>query len=140
MILRYRFFWLFMTLVPLAHASSNESLTANFSQAMQVYGDKLGYYSSLAKNNDKIFPITDWFASLNEADKKRVVIYLYLDNGDKCSTKEQLALVKVLDKFPQVTIITKTHPDGVTLGRNYAKIGTGKNIDHKKEISGLDFS
>ncbi|PNH91023.1 hypothetical protein C1M56_01870 [Vibrio diazotrophicus] len=137
---RYRFLWIFISLVPIAHSYSDESLTTDFSQAMQTYGDRLGYCSNIAKSNHKTFPVTDWFASLNESDKKRVLTFLFLDNSDKCSAKERLALVKVLDKFPKITMTTDKHPDGVTFDEIRQSLGLVEQIDHQEKISGLDFT
>ncbi len=140
MMLRYRFLWFVIIFTPLAYANSDESLTADFSQAMQAYGDQVGYCSSFAKSNHKAFPATDWFLSLNNDDKKRVLLYLYLDNSDKCSVKQRLALVNVLDRFPQVTITTDKHPDGVALDEIRQGLGLVEQIDHQEKIAGLDFS
>ncbi len=140
MMLRYRFLWFFIIFIPLAHANSEKSLTADFSQAMQAYGDQVGYCSSVAKSNNQTFPVNDWFLSLNNDVKKRVLHYLYLDNSDKCSAKQRLALVNVLDKFPQVTITTNTPPNSVTLDEIRQSLGMVEQIDHQDKVAGLDFS
>ncbi|WP_234493726.1 hypothetical protein [Vibrio maritimus] len=127
-----------MCFLPFSYAGSNELRSLALSDAMQAYGNRVEYCLLQSRAASKRFPTTSWFSSLGNDDKKKVLLYLSLDNREKCSEQERLKVVEILDQYPQITIRSEEYPNGMTLDEIRSSLNLVENVDYSSEISGLD--
>ncbi len=101
---------------------------ASFEDQFKAYANKIKECRAIETSNVQYFPVTPWFASLQPDEQKRVILYLSIDNRDKCSRDERRAL-KALEH--------QLSPEQKQLFDN---IGATAEPDHKKYIDGLDMN
>lgn len=118
--LRYKFIllWGFSTL----------GYAASFEDQLKTYANKIKECRTIEASNSQYFPVTPWFVSLQPDEQKRVILYLSIDNRDKCSRDERRAL-KILE-----------HQLSPEQKRLFDNIGATAEPDHKKYINGLDMN
>ncbi len=116
--LRYQFIllWGFSTL----------GYAVSFEDQLKTYANKIKECRVIETSNSRYFPVTPWFASLQPDEQKRVILFLSIDNRDKCSRNEKRAL-KTLEHL--------LSPEEKQLFDN---IGVTAEPNHKKYIDGLD--
>ncbi len=116
---RYRFIlllWGFSTL----------GCAASFEDQFKAYANKIKECRAIEASNSQDFPMTPWFTSLKPDEQKRVILYLSIDNRDKCSKNEQRKL-KALEH--------QLSPEQKQL---FDATGATAELDHQKYIDGLD--
>lgn len=70
---------------------------SSFNQALVDAGEAIERCNLQLKQNDKPFPVNEWFKSLSQLDQRLVVGYISLKNSENCSRPEmeQLRAVSV---------------------------------------------
>ncbi len=119
--LRYKFIlllWGFSTL----------GCAASFEDQFKVYANKVKECRVIEASNSQYFPVTPWFASLQPDEQKRVILYLSIDNRDKCSRDERRSLKNL------------EHQLSPEQKRLFDNTGVTAEPDHKKYIDGLDIN
>lgn len=99
---------------------------ASFEDQFRAYANKIKECRVIEASNSQYFPVTPWFASLKPDEQKRVILYLSIDNRDRCSREERKAL-KALE-----------HQLSSEQKLLFGNIGATDEPDHNKYIDGLD--
>ncbi len=118
--LRYKFIllWGFSTL----------GYAASFEDQLKIYANKVRECRAIEMSNTQYFPVTPWFANLNSDEQKRVILYLSIDNRDKCSRDERRALKALENQLP------------LEQKQLFNNIGATAEPAHQQYVDGLEMS
>lgn len=79
---------------------SSSALASPFLDAFTAYGNKLEQCSQVARENTQTFPVNAWFRSLTAEDKINVLLFIEMDNRERCSEAERKKLLAVVGEAP----------------------------------------